>query len=105
MQGSHNTKSVVKDSVKTGSMLYGCKSQYGCKVLTTQNTRRKAVSNRAKDMHETSQRCTEVEVPLQVQGSEKMKLEVHGMVRELLRVVNSYKIRRKVHNSVTAGAR
>ena len=43
-------------------------------------------------------------MPLQVQGSEKMKLEVHGIVRAQLRVVNSYKIRRKVHSSVTAGA-
>ena len=70
-----------------------------------QNTRRMAVSNKAKDMHETSQgkRCTEV--PLQVQGSAKMKLEVHGSVRAQLRVVNIYKIRRKVHSSATAGAR
>ena len=30
---------------------------------------------------------------LQVQGSEKMKIEVHGSVRAQLRVVNSYKIR------------
>ena len=48
-------------------------------------------------------RCTAV--PLQVQGSEKMKLEVHGSVRAGLRVVNSYRIRRKVHSSATAGAR
>ena len=70
-----------------------------------QNTRRMAVSNKAKDMHETSQgkRCTEV--PLQVQGSAKMKLEVHGSVRAQLWVVNIYKIRRKVHSSATAGAR
>ena len=51
-----------------------------------QNTRRKAVSNKAKEMHETCQGkgCTEVQ--LQVQGSEKMKLEVPGSVRAQLRL-------------------
>ena len=44
-------------------------------------------------------------MPLQVQGSEKMKLEVHASVRAQLRVVNSYRIRRKVHSCATAGAR
>ena len=44
-------------------------------------------------------------MPLQVQGSEKTKLEVHGSVRALLRVKNSCKIRREVHSSATAGAR
>ena len=34
-------------------------------------------------------------MPLQVQGSDRTKLEVHGSV----------KIRRKVHSSATAGAR
>ena len=49
------------------------------------------------------ERCTAV--PLQVQGSDKTKLEVHGSVRAQLRVKNSYKIRREVHDSATAGAR
>ena len=64
-----------------------------------------AVSNKAKDMHETrqSKRCTEVQ--LQVQGSDKTKLEVHGSVRAQLRVKHSYKIRREVHSSAGAGAR
>ena len=44
-------------------------------------------------------------MPLQVQGSDKTKLEVHGRVRAQLRVKNSYKIRREVHDSATAGAR
>ena len=34
---------------------------------------------------------------LQVQGSDKAKLEVHGSVKAQLRVKNSYKIRREVH--------
>ena len=42
---------------------------------------------------------------LQVQDSDKTKLEVHGNVRAQLRVKTSYKIWRKVHSSVTAGAR
>ena len=36
-------------------------------------------------------RCTAM--PLQVQGSDKTKLEVHDSVREQLRVKNSYNIR------------
>ena len=44
-------------------------------------------------------------MPLQVQGSEKTMLEVHGSVRAGLRVKNSYKIRREVHSSATAGTR
>ena len=44
-------------------------------------------------------------MPLQVQDSDKTKLEVHGSVRAQLRVRNSYKIRREVHSSATAGAR
>ena len=44
-------------------------------------------------------------MPLQVQGSDKTKLEVHGSVRALLKAKNSYKVRRKVHSSATAGAR
>ena len=44
-------------------------------------------------------------MPLQVQGSDITKLEVHGGVRAQLRVKNSYKIRGEVHSSGTAGAR
>ena len=44
-------------------------------------------------------------MPLQVKGSDKTKLEVHGSARAQLRVKNSYKIRREVHSSATAGAR
>ena len=44
-------------------------------------------------------------MPLQVQSSDKTKLEVHGSVRAQLRVKNSCKIRREVHSSATAGAR
>ena len=51
----------------------------------------------------SGKRCTAV--PLQVQGSDKTKLEVHGSVRALVKVKNSYKIRQEVHNSATAGAR
>ena len=49
-------------------------------------------------------RCTAV--PLQVQGSDKSKLEVHGSVRaRWLKVKNYYKIKREVHSSAIAGAR
>ena len=48
------------------------------------------------------ERC--IGVPLQVQGSDKTKLEVHGSVITQLSVKNSYKIRREVHSSATAGA-
>ena len=44
-------------------------------------------------------------MPLQVQGSDKMKLEMHGSVRATLKITNSYKIRRDVHSSATVGAR
>ena len=44
-------------------------------------------------------------MPLQVQDSDKTKLEVHGSVRAWLRVKNSYKIRQEVHSSATAGVR
>ena len=45
-------------------------------------------------------------MPLQVQGSDKTKLEVHGSVSAQIRFKNSYKIRqREVHCSATAGAR
>ena len=37
------------------------------------------------------ERCTAM--PLQVQGIDKTKLEVHGSVRARLKVKNSYKIR------------
>ena len=42
---------------------------------------------------------------LQVQGSDKTKLEVHGSVRVWLKVKNSYQIKQEVHSNVTAGAR
>ena len=44
-------------------------------------------------------------MPLQVQGSDKTKLEVHGSVRARFKITNSYKIRQKVHSSAAAGAR
>ena len=44
-------------------------------------------------------------MPLQVQGSDKTKSEVHGSVRARLKVKNCYKIRQKVQSSATAGAR
>ena len=44
-------------------------------------------------------------MPLQVQSSDKTKLEVHGSVQAWLKVKSNYKIRRDVHTSATAGAR
>ena len=44
-------------------------------------------------------------MPLQVQGNDKMKLEVHGSVRVQLKFKNGYRIRQEVHSSATAGAR
>ena len=44
-------------------------------------------------------------MPVQVQVSDKTKLEVHSSVRAQLKVKNSYRIRREVHSSATAGAR
>ena len=44
-------------------------------------------------------------MPLQVQGSDKTKLEVHGSVIARFKITNSYKIRQKVHSSAIAGAR
>ena len=44
-------------------------------------------------------------MPLQVQGNDKTKLEVHGSVRARLRFKKSYKIRQEVHSSATAGAK
>ena len=44
-------------------------------------------------------------MPLQVQHSDKTKLEVHGSVRARLKITNSYKNRREVHSSATARAR
>ena len=41
-------------------------------------------------------------MPLQVQDSDKTKLEVHGGVRAQLKVKNSYKIRGEMHSSATA---
>ena len=43
-------------------------------------------------------------MPLQVQGNDKTKLEVHGSVREWLKFKNCYRIRQEVHSSATAGA-
>ena len=43
-------------------------------------------------------------MPLQEQGSDKTKLEVHSSVRARLKVKNCYKIRREVHSIATAGA-
>ena len=51
----------------------------------------------------SGKRCTAV--PLQVQGSDKTKLEVHDSVRAWLKAKNSYNIRREVYSSATAGAR
>ena len=42
---------------------------------------------------------------LQVQGSDRTKLEVHGSVRARLKFQNRYKIRRGVHISATGGVR
>ena len=42
---------------------------------------------------------------LQVQGSGKSRLEVHGSVRARIKVKNCYNIKREVHSSATAGAR
>ena len=44
-------------------------------------------------------------MPLQVEGSDKTKLEVHGSVRAQLKVMISCKIRRELHSSATAEAR
>ena len=44
-------------------------------------------------------------MPLQVQDSDKTKLEVHGSVRAQLKVKNIYNIRREVHKSATTVAR
>ena len=44
-------------------------------------------------------------MPLQVPGSDNMKLQVHCSVRVQLKFMNSSRIRREVHSSATAGAR
>ena len=44
-------------------------------------------------------------MPLQVQDSDKTELGLRSSVRAQLRAKNSYKIRREVHSSATAGAR
>ena len=44
-------------------------------------------------------------MPLQVQGSDKTKSEVHDSVRARLKVINCYKIRQEVHISATAGTK
>ena len=43
-------------------------------------------------------------MPLQVQDSDKTKLEVHGSVRAWLKFKKSYNIRREVHSSATVRA-
>ena len=44
-------------------------------------------------------------MPLQVQGSDKTKLEVHFSVRARSKITDSYMIRREVHSSATGGTR
>ena len=44
-------------------------------------------------------------MPLQVQGSDKTKLEVHGSVIVRFKITNSYRIREKVHSIAAVGAR
>ena len=44
-------------------------------------------------------------MPMQMEDSDKTKLEVRNSVRAQLRVKNNYKIRREVHSSATASAR
>ena len=44
-------------------------------------------------------------MPLQVQSSDKTKLEVQFSVRARFKITNSYMISREVHSSATAGAR
>ena len=44
-------------------------------------------------------------MPLQVQGSDKTKLEAHGNLRARLKVKNSNRIGQKVYSSAIAGAR
>ena len=44
-------------------------------------------------------------MPLQVQGNDKTKFEVHSSVRAWLKFKNSYRIRQEVHSSATAGSR
>ena len=41
-------------------------------------------------------------MPLQVQDSDKTKLDVRSSVRAQLRIKNNYKIRQEVHSSATA---
>ena len=44
-------------------------------------------------------------MPLQVQGSDKTKLEVQFGVRARFNITNSYMIRREGYSSATAGTR
>ena len=44
-------------------------------------------------------------MPLQVQGSDKTKLEVQFSERARFKIMNSFIIRREVHSSATAGTR
>ena len=44
-------------------------------------------------------------MPLQEKGNDKTKLDLHGSVKTCLKVKNSYRIKREVQSSATAGAR
>ena len=44
-------------------------------------------------------------MPLQVQGSDKTKFTGAWHYQSMVKVKNSYKIRREVHSSATAGTR
>ena len=41
-------------------------------------------------------------MPMQMEDSDKTKLDVHSSVRAQLGIKNNYKIRREVHSSATA---
>ena len=69
----------------------------------TAGARQLRVKNNLRIITRLGERCTAV--PLQVQGSDKTILEVHGSVRARIRVKNSYQIRREVHSSANAGER
>ena len=60
-------------------------------------------SSRLRIVIRLGKRC--IAVPLQVQDTDKTKLQVRGSVRARLKAKNSYKIRREVHSSANAGAK
>ena len=64
--------------------------------MSEQGLRLRIVTNLGK-------RCTAVS--LQVQGSGKSRLEVHGSVGARIKVKNCYNIKLEVHSSATAAAR